>query len=275
MALPDSGSMQSVSDDPNDSSNPTIIWTELRVPIGHESDKQRWVEYFQPLVHAAGHIQSTWARLRFNPEKVILGTRKSYPSEAMHHNTPSKANLLTRLLYVDWSNSSACRDFESSPSAQLFREQLANDGITFLTCHEFPDDWYHWFQSLLPRRFIHIFWVYFKVPVTEEQKQRVVKSVGIRPPVVLNVLPNQRLQPRLSAKIWATRTEYLHCDEVQLLLWPHIWRDEEAASWRLIKSRHINSFGETKIDTFHGFLRDIGSMEFKEDYCQFEKLPRL
>ncbi|KAJ5900992.1 uncharacterized protein N7473_005062 [Penicillium subrubescens] len=240
MALPDSGSMQSVSDDPNNPSNWTVVWTELRAPIGHESDKQRWVGYFQPLVHAAGHKQSIWARLRFNPDKVILGTCNS-----------------------------ACRDFESSPLAQLFREQLTNDGITFLTCYEFPDDWYHWFQSLLPRRFIYIFWVYFKVPVTEEQKQRVAKSVGIRPPVVLNLRPNQRLQPRLPVKLWATRTEYLHGEE------PHIWRDEEAASWRLIKSRHINSFGETNVDKFHGFLRDIGSMEFKEDYCHFEELPRL
>jgi hypothetical protein len=77
MALPDLGSMRSVSEDPSNSSKPTIIWTELRVPIGHESDKQRWAEYFQPLVHAAGHKQSIWARLRFNPEKVILGTCKS------------------------------------------------------------------------------------------------------------------------------------------------------------------------------------------------------
>jgi hypothetical protein len=92
---------------------------------------------------------------------------------------------------------------------------------------------------------------------------------------VLNLRPNQRLQPRLPVKLWATRTEYLHGEEVQLLLWPHIWRDEEAASWRLIKSRHINSFGETNVDKFHGFLRDIGSMEFKEDYCHFEELPRL
>jgi hypothetical protein len=245
------------------------------VPIGHESDKQRWVEYFQPLVHAAGHKQSIWARLRFNPEKVILGTRKSYPSEAIHHNIPIEVNSLTRLLYLDWSDSLACREFESSPSAQLFREQLANDGITFLACHEFPDDWHHWFQSLLPRRFIHIFWVYFKVPVTEEQKQRVGKSVGIRPPVVLNLQPNQRLQPRLPVKLWANRTEYLHGEEVQLLLWPHIWRDEEAALWRLIKSRHINSFAETNVDRFHGSLRDISSMEFKEDNCHFEELPCL
>ncbi|KAJ5900893.1 uncharacterized protein N7473_004963 [Penicillium subrubescens] len=217
MALPDSGSMQSVSEDPSDSSKPTIIWTELRVPIGHESDKQRWVEYFQPLVHATGHKQSIWARLHFNPERI-------------------------------------------------FREQLASDGITFLIYYEFPGYSQLWFH-LLPRRFIYIFWVYFKVLVSEEQKQRVVKRGGIRPPAVL--------QPRLPVQLWATRTEYLHSEEVQLLLWLHIWRDEEAASWRLIKSRHINSLGETQVDSFHGFLRDIGSMEFKEDYCHFEDLLRL
>lgn len=71
MALPDSGSMQSVSDYSTDPSNWIVVWTELRVPIGHESDKERWVEYFQPLVHAAGHKQSIWARLRFHPEKVM------------------------------------------------------------------------------------------------------------------------------------------------------------------------------------------------------------
>jgi hypothetical protein len=108
------------------------------------------------------------------------------------------------------------------------------------------------------------------VPVTKEQKQRVVKRVGIRPPAVLNLRPNQRLQPRLPANLWATRTEYLHSEEVQLLLWPHIWRDEEAALWR-----HITYNRETNLERFQGFLRDIGSMEFKEDYCHFEELPRL
>ncbi|KAF3392844.1 hypothetical protein F1880_008886 [Penicillium rolfsii] len=249
MALPDSGNMQFVSNNYHDPSNWILVWTELRVPIGHESDQQRWVEYFQPLVQAAGHRKSMWARLRVSSENMILGTR--------------------------WSHSLAYREFESSPSAQLFREQLANDGITFLACHEFHDDWHDWFQSLLPSNFIHLFWVYFKVPVTEEQKQRLRKGAGIRPPAILRPKPGERLQPRLPVKLWADRTEYLHGEEVQLLLWPHIWRDEEAARWRLIKSRHINSFGETKVDWFHGFLRDIGSMEVKEDCCHFKELPRL
>jgi hypothetical protein len=232
-----------------------------------------------------GRIFSTLSTC-YGPQTVNMGSASLQPGEsdsrhtqvippeAIHHSHPSGVNLLTRLLYLDWSSNSACRDFESSPSAQIFREQLASDGITFLTCLEFPGYSQLWFHSL-PRRFIHIFWVYFKVPVSEEQKQRVVKRGGIRPPAVLSLRPNQRLQPRLPVQLWATRTEYLHSEEVQLLLWPHIWRDEEAASWRLIKSRHINSLGETQVDSFHGFLRDIGSMEFKEDYCHFEDLSRL
>jgi hypothetical protein len=41
------------------------------------------------------------------------------------------------------------------------------------------------------------------------------------------------------------------------------------------QAHQIHYSGETKLDRFHDFLRDIGSMEFKEDYCHFEELPRL
>lgn len=126
-----------------------------------------------------------------------------------------------------------------------------------------------WF-NLLPGYFIHIFWVYFQVPVTQEQKDRILKSVGIRPPVNLSIPRNQSRQPRLPVKLWATRTEYLYGQEVQLLLWPHIWKDEKVADYR------YNTFNrETNLNRFHEFLRDVGSIEFKEDYCQFQELRRL
>ena len=84
MDLSHPGSMQSASHDLNDPSKWIVVWTELQVPFGLESDKQQWVGYFQPLVHATGHKQSIWARLRFSLEKVILDTCKSSPSEAMY-----------------------------------------------------------------------------------------------------------------------------------------------------------------------------------------------
>lgn len=66
--------MQSQGYDPSDPK--IVVWTEFRVPPGYERDEPRWVGYFQPLVHATGHKQSVWARLRNSPETMILATRK-------------------------------------------------------------------------------------------------------------------------------------------------------------------------------------------------------
>lgn len=126
-----------------------------------------------------------------------------------------------------------------------------------------------WF-NLLPGYFTHIFWVYFRVPVTQEQKDRVEKSAGIRVPVNLKTPRHQARQPRNPVTLWATRTEQLHSQEVQLLLWPHIWKDKEAADFRFSA---LNN--QTKLDRFYEFLRDVGSIKHKEDFCQFEELRRL
>ncbi|KAJ5485570.1 hypothetical protein N7539_005558 [Penicillium diatomitis] len=236
--------MQSESEDLEWGSPSIVVWTELQVPIGLESDQQRWIGYFEPLVHAIGHHETAWARLRVNKDRVILGTW--------------------------WQGGSpAYRAFQNSPSAQLFRETLADDGITFLTSYETAFRGGHWFD-LVPRYFVTIFWVYFKAPVTEAQKREVGNGDGIRPPAILRPRPNELLSPKPPVQLWALHNEYLHGEEVHSLLWPHFWRDEEASLFRHVK--FWTGTGETYLETFHRFLRDTGAMEVKEDYCEFKKL---
>ena len=66
--------MQSDSEDLERVSSPIVVWTELQVPIGLESDQKQWRGYFEPLLHAKGHHESAWARCRLNKDRVILGT---------------------------------------------------------------------------------------------------------------------------------------------------------------------------------------------------------
>ena len=66
--------MQSDSEDLERVSSPIVVWTELQVPIGLESDQKQWRGYFEPLLHAKGHHELAWARRRLNKDRVILGT---------------------------------------------------------------------------------------------------------------------------------------------------------------------------------------------------------
>lgn len=97
--LPGSERTQPLSYDSNDLR--IVVWTELRVPRGQELDEQRWAGYFQPLVHATGHDQSVWARLRNNPEAVILATCKSYlqSDSCPEWNQFADMALISRLVY--------------------------------------------------------------------------------------------------------------------------------------------------------------------------------
>ncbi|EPS32124.1 hypothetical protein PDE_07083 [Penicillium oxalicum 114-2] len=239
--------MQSDSEDLKQVFNPIVVWTELQVPIGLESDQKQWRGYFEPLLHAKGHHESAWARCRLNKDRVILGT---------------------------WwfGGSPAYRAFENSPSAQLFRETLADDGIKFLTSYKTAIRGGWWFDRV-SHFFMQIFWVYFKAPVTEALKDEVAKIDGIRPPAILRPRKNELLSPKPPVELWALHTEYLYGEEVQSLLWPHFWRDEEAALFRHRKM--WTGTGETHIEDFYRSLRDIGAVELKEDFCQFTKLVPL
>ncbi|EPS31638.1 hypothetical protein PDE_06593 [Penicillium oxalicum 114-2] len=112
---------------------------------------------------------------------------------------------------------------------------------------------------------MQIFWVYFKAPVTEALKDEVAKIDGIRPPAILRPRENELLSPKPPVELWALYTEYLYGEEVQSLLWPHFWRDEEVALFRHRKM--WTGTGETIMEGFHRSLRDIGAVEFKEDFC--------
>lgn len=177
-------------------------------------------------------------------------------------------------IYSVWYTTSEFRDFATSPSAQLYRESLASDGIVLLAFHETFYGREGWFdvlsQSFVPS-FIQLFWVYFSAPMTQGQLAQVSKLRGIRPPVMGFSIPQSQLrQICLSVKLWATQTEYLHGQKVQLLIWPHFWRDEKAAEWRFCTGNQ-----ETVMERFSRCLEEVHPLEWKEEFYRFQQLPRL
>ncbi|KAJ9208805.1 hypothetical protein DTO021D3_22 [Paecilomyces variotii] len=193
------GRTKSLTNDPNDPK--IVVWTKLQVPPGEELDS-----YCQPLLHAVGHESTVWAREQGNPDIVMLATL--------------------------WYTTSELRDFMASPSAQLYRESLANASIVPLISWETIHGYGSWFGPL-SRSFTQLFWVYFPAPMTQAQQAEISSLRGIRPPVMGFSIPQSQLRQRhLPVQLWATQTEYLHGQEAQLMLWPHFWRDAEKAEWR-------------------------------------------
>jgi hypothetical protein len=56
------------------------VWTEFQVPHGEEPNITEWNQLFQPLVQAAGHVESVWARILERPDIVLLASCKYRPS---------------------------------------------------------------------------------------------------------------------------------------------------------------------------------------------------
>ncbi|KAJ5159492.1 uncharacterized protein N7482_006496 [Penicillium canariense] len=233
-----------------------IVWTELRVPPSEELDTHQWTGHFQPLVQASGHHTSLWARIRERPNIVLLVTL--------------------------WKSQADLRNFTVSPCAQIFWENLAGRGVSRLASHEtiYRDNWF----TSLQHSFIQLFWVYFPAPVDEAQLARISdpKKRGLRPPATGPGIPlSHRPARHIPAQEWATQTEFLHDQEVQLMLWPHFWGDEKKAEWRngptflMIPGTACVMGTQTRMEAFRTLLEELGSIEWKEEFCEFEQLPRV
>ncbi|KAJ0416011.1 hypothetical protein BJY00DRAFT_250134 [Aspergillus carlsbadensis] len=219
---------------------PIAVWTKLRTSQTKGSGSCDWTELFQPLVHAVGHKETVWARMADNPDVVLLATL--------------------------WWTTSELRDFEASPSAQLYRETLQREGIIPVSIHETIYGFAHWFQRL-KYSFTQIFWVYFPAPVDKSLQSQVSKLVGIRPPAFGPGVPlKEHFQTHLPVLHWATEPEVLHGTEARLLLWPHFWRNRERAEYRhepYAQKRFIER------------LEELGPVEWKEEIYDFAKIPKL
>ncbi|RAL16622.1 uncharacterized protein BO97DRAFT_139808 [Aspergillus homomorphus CBS 101889] len=222
-----------------------VVWTELQVPSGLELHAEQWAGYFQPVIHAPGHIQSDWARVRERSDIVML------------------ASL--------WHTAGEFRDFTASPCAQLYRENLASVGIIPVSSRETVNGSGYWFDCM-QRSFVQLFWVYFPAPVTEDQRAQVQKLRGLATPAPAPGASRQyELQRSPPKQLWVAQTESWHGQEVQLLLWPHFWKNEEAAEWRLLPANHY----ETIMERFTEALEKVDPKEWKEEFYRFQKLPRL
>ncbi|KAL6232374.1 hypothetical protein BDW75DRAFT_21927 [Aspergillus navahoensis] len=214
------------------------IWTKLQVPQGENFDSGHWDGLFQPLVHAIGHQETVWAKAEDSPEIVFLVTI--------------------------WYTTSEQREFETFPSAQLYREGLQYKGIQLLSSHETIYGWSNWH---LERTFVQLFWVYFAAPMDDARRAEITELRAIRPPVMGFSVPHHELrQTRPASKQWATRLEMVNGQEVQLLLWPHFWRSREKAEWR-IRSNMQKKFIEK--------LEALGPVQWKEEFYEFKKINKF
>jgi hypothetical protein len=159
------------------------------------------------------------------------------------------------------------REFQVSPSAQLYRETLQCHEIIPISVHETICHHYTWFWGL-KQSFMQIFWVYFPAPVEDSLRSQVSKIKGIRPapPFGPGVSRDQYLQTQLPVWKWATEPEVLHGNQVHLLLWPHFWSSEKHAEWR------HNPYAQKR---FIERVEGLDSVELKDEIYQFSKMPKL
>ncbi|RHZ63540.1 hypothetical protein CDV55_102337 [Aspergillus turcosus] len=240
-----------VNEDPE-----VTVWTQFHVPRGEELNITEWNQTFQPLVQAAGHVESVWARIQEHPDTVLLVSL--------------------------WKTTSALRGFTASPSAQLYWESLAARAIIPLQSHEFDPRGHIpvWFNCL-KSSFVQLFWVYFPAPLTQDKQSEILKVRGMRPPAMGPGMPRKMLlQTRTPIQLWAHETEILHGKKVQLMLWPHFWRNAEKAkfyrdSYTDIIVDHVIVGYRTNIEDFEAKLKAIGPVEWREEHCDFKRIPVL
>ncbi|KAJ5517931.1 Dimeric alpha-beta barrel [Penicillium expansum] len=113
--------------------------------------------------------------------------------------------------------------------------------------------------------------------MTEAKKDEISKLKGIRQPAVVmsDGNPHRLNRPQFDSptKIWATHTEFVHGQEVQLMLWPHFWRNAESSEYMHVgkHTRHgelivgARTLREHHIDK----LENVGAMEWKEEFVDF------
>ncbi|KAL4883404.1 hypothetical protein BJY04DRAFT_216228 [Aspergillus karnatakaensis] len=159
------------------------------------------------------------------------------------------------------------REFETSPSAQLYREGLQREEIAPLASHETIYNWSRWF-GVLQLSFVQLLWVYFPAPVDDARKAKIESLKGVYPAVLGPGVP--RSEHRIAhfpTRQWATETETLHGQQVQLLLWPHFWSNEKKAEWR------HEPYAQPK---FIGKLEQFYPVEWREEiYPRFFRIPRI
>ncbi|KAJ5937346.1 hypothetical protein N7454_004646 [Penicillium verhagenii] len=220
-----------------------LVWDELQVPPNMESDTDQWIGDFQPLVEIAGHWKCHWARPRERPDTVLLLTL--------------------------WRQMSKLREFEDSPDAQLFWENLASKGILRLASHEtvYRSNWVYGLDG----PFIQLFWVYFPASLDENQLAEITEFRGIHPPALGFSIPRKDWKvTRCNAKIWANKTKIVNGQETQLMLWPHFWVSEEKAEYQNLRlGRNISS--RTVRDKFFSHLEDLKPVTWKEEFCTFRR----
>lgn len=176
---------------------------------------------------------------------------------------------------------SKLREFEGSPSAQLFWENLATRGIFRQASHEtvYRSNWF----SVLEGSFVQLFWVYFPAPVDEAQMARIEKLRGIRPTAMGFSVPRSEIrQIHVPGKIWANQTEVFSDQEAQLMLWPHFWRNEEKAEYRNFRtslfapgSSTMIIGSQTVMEEFARKLEETGPIGWKEEFCKFTCFPLI
>jgi hypothetical protein len=124
-----------------------------------------------------------------------------------------------------------------------------------------------------------LFWVYFAVPVTETQKDEILKIKAIRGVAVLKNFTNDLEASRENhwpVKLWANNTESVDGQEAQLMLWPHFWKDAKRAEFQYIK-RYTRSddstiIGRTLQEIFCEKLDKVGPMSWTEEFLSFKPI---
>ncbi|KAJ5930616.1 hypothetical protein N7466_006109 [Penicillium verhagenii] len=218
-----------------------LVWDELQVPQNMESDAEQWVGDFQPLVEIAGHWKCHWARPRERPDTVLLLTL--------------------------WPHMSKLREFEDSPDAQIFWENLASKGILRLASHEtvYRCNWVHG----LDLAFIQLFWVYFPASLDDDQLADIREFRGLHPPAAGFSIPQKdHIVTHSNRKIWAHKTKIVNGQETQLMLWLNFWNGEKKAEWQNI---HLAWSSRTIKDRFIRDLESYKPIMWKEEFCIFRR----
>ncbi|KAJ5957886.1 Dimeric alpha-beta barrel [Penicillium viridicatum] len=228
-----------------------LIWTRLQVPADLELEAE-WPEYSQPLIRAPGHNKSAWSRVQERPDTILLVTA--------------------------WLAVSNAREFEASPTAQLYWDNLSCKGIIHISSHETLGRSSFWMGPLL-ESYVQLFWIYFTTPITEAKMARIFELKGIRPPargIDGQTYRNDTLQIGPPIKMWATHTESIQGQEAQLILWPHLWRNAKTAEWRYRGKYTLNGNaivgGKTKVERFSESLEEEGPMEWREEFVDFKPI---
>ncbi|KAJ5119171.1 Dimeric alpha-beta barrel [Penicillium atrosanguineum] len=238
-----------------------LIWAELQVPEDPELEP-----YFQALLQVPGHEGSGWGRVQERPGTII------FCASTRHHVRPPTSYRKA------WERTSSMREFTASPSAQLYRENLESGGITHIYSRETRSRRYYWIRAFL-ESYVQLFWVYYPTPITIALEAQISQLKGIREParsINGQDYRDEKRQLHYPLKLWAYDFEFVHGQEAQLMLWPHFWRDADAAEYRHVgkytTTGHSAVGGRTLLERLGDNLEKVGSIEWKEEFIDFKPI---